>query len=74
MKNNESVFGSAHLSSLLLSVCVYQTNTIVTFCKTVTIYAPALLSLVSLVLKTRYPLRTKDQAQMVRRWRRRVGK
>jgi hypothetical protein len=30
------------------------------------VWLPALLSLVSLVLKTRYPLRTKDQKQMVR--------
>jgi len=43
-----------------------QGETVVTFCKFVTVWLPALLSLISLVLKTRYPLRTKEQKQMVR--------
>ena len=43
-----------------------QTERIIAFCKIITIYFPAALSLVSLVLKTRYPLRTKEQMQMVK--------
>ena len=57
-----------------------QSDRVVSFCKAITIWAPALLSLASLVLKTRYPLRTKEQSQMVslplpcRRRRRRAPK
>jgi hypothetical protein len=43
-----------------------QTSLVTNYCRFVTIYAPATLSLISLLLKTRYPLRTKEQLQMVK--------
>lgn len=45
---------------------VMQSSLVINYCRFVTIYAPATLSLISLLLKTRYPLRTKEQLQMVR--------